>query len=45
MIPSECPKTKNYIAKYYKLEDIYEVDTQQARLVDGALTCSSLLLR
>lgn len=43
MIPMECPKTKNYISKYYKSEDIYEVDTQQVRLVDGALTCSSLL--
>ncbi len=45
MIPTDCPKTKNYISTYYKPEDIYEVDTQQARLVDGALTCSSLLLR
>jgi dimethylargininase len=45
MIPTECPKTKNYISQFYKAEDIYEVDTTQARLVDGALTCSSLLLR
>lgn len=45
MIPTECPETKKYILEFYKPEDIYEVDTKQARLVDGALTCSSLLLR
>lgn len=44
MIPAGCPITKSYILQYYKLEDIYEVDTQQVRRVDGALTCSSLLL-
>lgn len=45
MIPTECPQTKAYITQFYKSENIFEVDTQQARLVDGALTCSSLLLR
>lgn len=45
LIPTGAPITKDYISKYYKSEDIYEVDTQQARLVDGALTCSSLLFR
>ena len=45
MIPTECPKTKDYIAKYYPPEDIFQTDTKQARLVDGALTCSSLLFR
>ena len=45
MIPTGCPIAKQYIAQYYSEQDIYEVDTQQARLVDGALTCSNLLLR
>lgn len=45
MIPTECPKTKAYIAHHYKEEDIYQVDTRQVRLVDGALTCCSLLFR
>jgi dimethylargininase len=45
MIPMNCPKTKQYISQYYPVQDIYEVDTEQVRRVDGALTCSSLLLR
>lgn len=45
MIPTECPQTKAYISKFYKPEDIFEVDTKQVRLVDGAITCSSLLLK
>jgi dimethylargininase len=43
MIPAGCPTTKAYIAKFYPSEAIYEVDTIEARKVDGALTCSSLL--
>jgi len=45
MIASGCPITKKYISSYYDAEDIYEVDTVQVRLVDGALTCSCLLLK
>lgn len=45
MMPTDCPETKQYISQFYQAEDIYEVDTNQARLVDGALTCSSLLFR
>jgi len=45
MIPAGCPITKNYISKYYKPDEIFEVDTTEVRKVDGALTCSSLLLR
>jgi dimethylargininase len=44
MIPAGCPQTKDYIAQFYAPENILEVDTSQARLVDGALTCSSLLM-
>lgn len=44
MIPGGCPKTKEYITQFYAPENILEVDTSQARLVDGALTCSSLLM-
>lgn len=44
MIPAGCPKTKEYISQFYAPENILEVDTSQARLVDGALTCSSLLM-
>ena len=44
MIPAGCPKTKEYIAQFYSPENILEVETSQARLVDGALTCSSLLM-
>lgn len=43
MIPQGCPKAKEYIAKYYDVKDIYEVNTEQVRLVDGALTCGCLL--
>jgi dimethylargininase len=45
MIPDSCPKTREYVATYYDSEKIHEVSTKQARLVDGALTCSSLLFR
>jgi dimethylargininase len=45
MIPTECPETKKYISRFYKPEDILEVDTSETRLIDGALTCSSLLFR
>lgn len=45
MIPDLCPNTREYISQFYSPEKIHEVSTQQARLVDGALTCSSLLLR
>lgn len=44
LIPDHCPKTKEYVAKFYPQENIHEVSTQQARLVDGALSCSSLLM-
>jgi len=44
MMPTDCQKTKNYILKFYMPEDIYEVDTGQVRLVDGALTCGSLIM-
>lgn len=43
MLPKSCPKTKAYLAEHYAQENIFEVDTQQVRLVDGALTCSCLL--
>lgn len=43
MIPQGCPQTKDYIAQYYDVKDIYEVNTEQVRLVDGALTCGCLL--
>lgn len=45
IIPDNCPITREYIEKFYPKENIHEVSTEQARLVDGALTCSSLLLR
>lgn len=45
MIPRGCPTTKAYIEQFYSKDTIYEVDTNQARLVDGALTCSSLLFQ
>ena len=43
MIPTGCPQTKAYIAQFYNEEDILAIDTTEAREVDGALTCSSLL--
>lgn len=45
MIAAGCPFAKTYISQYYAADDIYEVDTEQVRLVDGALTCSCLLLK
>jgi dimethylargininase len=45
MIPDNCPKTREYIQKFYPDEKIHEISTEQVRLVDGALTCSSLLFR
>ncbi len=45
IIPDNCPLTKAYIEQFYPPEYIHQVSTEQARLVDGAITCSSLLLR
>lgn len=45
LMPKGCPITKTYLSQFYCDEDIIEVDTQQARLVDGALTCSNLLFK
>lgn len=45
LMPTGCPETKAYIAQFYNEDDIEEVDTAEARLVDGALTCSSLLFK
>lgn len=45
MLPDACPETKKYVEKFYPSHKIHEVSTQQTRLIDGALTCSSLLLR
>ena len=43
LLPDNCPHTKAYVEQFYQAENIHEVSTQQVRLVDGALTCSSLL--
>lgn len=43
MIAAGCPKTRKYIEHFYHPDEIFEVDTQQVRLVDGALTCGCLL--
>ena len=43
MIPTGCPKAKAYIERLYQATDIIEMDTSEVRLVDGALTCSSLI--
>lgn len=45
MIPDRCPETKKYISDFFLEDKIHVVSTEQARLVDGALTCSSLLVR
>ena len=45
IIPDSCPETRKYIRQYYSDEKIHEVSTEQVRLVDGALTCSSLLFK
>lgn len=42
MIPTNCPKTKEFILKFYSKEHILEVDTSEFRKVDGALTCLSI---
>ncbi len=43
MIPMNCPETKAYIQTLYPSNAILEMDTSEVQLVDGALTCGSLL--
>lgn len=43
IIPSACPVTKAHLSQFYPPDNIIEVDTHQVRLVDGAITCCSLL--
>jgi len=45
LLPTGCPITEAHLRKFYPKDNIFTVNTQQVRSVDGALTCSSLLLK
>lgn len=45
VIPAGCPKAKAFIQQYYPSDKIIEVNTDEFRKVDGALTCLSIPFR
>lgn len=45
IIPTQCPKTKEFILQYYPEDKIHQVDTTEFRKVDGALTCLSIPMK
>lgn len=42
IIPTKCPKTKEFVLQFYPVDKVHEVDTSEFRKVDGALTCLSI---
>lgn len=44
LVPDSCPVTRDYLLDHFAQDNVIEVDTRQARLVDGALTCSCLVI-